>query len=56
MWHQFHTSRQQRLFGDTMGQGMRDSTKAIHVQLDDTRMADEILKYKILINIRLLKK
>lgn len=54
-WYHFHTSRQLRLFSDTIGQEMRDSIKFIHVQLDDSKMADEILKFKNLVVIRLLQ-
>ena len=54
-WYRFHTSRQLRLFGDAIGQEMRDSFKIIHVQLDDAKMADEILRFKNLVIKRLLQ-
>lgn len=53
-WYHFHTPRQLRLFGDAIGQDMRDSIQAIHVQLDDATMIDEMLRFKNLVIIRIL--
>lgn len=54
-WYHFHTSRQLRLFGDAIGQEMRDSFEILHVQLDDAKMADEILRFKNIVIIRILQ-
>ena len=50
----FHTPQQLRRFGEGIGQEMRDSIQRIHVQLDDSTMADELLGFKKMVSIRLL--
>lgn len=52
-WYHFRTSRQLRLFSDAIGQTTRDSIKAISVQFDYSAMADEVLRFKNLVTIRL---
>ncbi len=53
-WYHFYTPRQLRLFGDAIGQDMRDSIQTIHVQFDDAAMTDELLRFRNLVMIRLL--
>ena len=53
-WHHFHTPRQLRLFGSAIGQEARDSIKYIHVQLDDCAMAEEVLRFRNVVVIRIL--
>ena len=52
-WYHFHSPRQLRLFGNVIGQEMRDSIKSVYVQVDAT-MVDEMLRFKNLVTIRLL--
>ena len=54
MTKHFHTSRQLRLFANTIGQEARDSIRIINVQLEDAAMAEELLRFKNIVIIRLL--
>ena len=54
MTKHFHTSRQLRLFVNTIGQEVRDSIRMIHVRLNDAAMAEQVLRFKNLVIIRLL--
>lgn len=53
-FYHFHTPRQLRLFGDTIAPQMRNSMQVIHIRLDGAAMADELLRFKNLVKIRLL--